>query len=59
MLTFAKGCPNEREKGKYREIHRIDDEAEGDTVKIIVKDNTRLTAAQQTAERVLGRSKDR
>ena len=28
MLTFAKGCPNEREKGKYREIHRIADEAE-------------------------------
>lgn len=54
MLTFAKGCQNE--KGKYREIHRIADEAEGDPVKIIVKDNTRLTAAQQTAERVLGRN---
>ncbi len=56
VLTFAKGCPDEREKGKYREIHRIADEAEGDTVKIIVKDDTRLTAAQQTAERVLGRN---
>ena len=59
MLTFAKGCPDEREKGKYREIHRIADEAEGDTVKIIVKDNTRLTGAQQAAERVLGRNSKR